>query len=301
LILAGLVLLTIAPIGGVADRPGALLDWGRSAVLGASVLALLMVVSLFTAYVSPLAAGTDLGGSEMSHTGLTDLSATDLAATSGIVFEDPLLGTSTGDQETARGLASALWFSALITLVVLIAQARGRARPGTWTVTFGLLGLAPVVVNGTNTVPLTAGLLAFGVGADVVTLRARPHAVSFGAAVALMWAAYFAALSSRGDLMWNRQLWAGVIATGLLAGSAAAGAVRWLTGPARSPSQVPDQRRDHGASGPAQAGRRFGPAETRTVVPPSPMSGRQPAPSMAARRYPSSHGASRSPGALKRT
>jgi hypothetical protein len=139
-ILAGLVLLTIAPIGAVATGPGALLDWGRSAVLGASVLSLLVVVSLFTAYASSLAAGTDLGG-EVSNTVPTDLSATDLAATTGMVFEEPLLGTATGDQETARGLATALWFSALITLVVLVAQARGRARPGTWAVTFGILGL----------------------------------------------------------------------------------------------------------------------------------------------------------------
>jgi hypothetical protein len=232
LILTGLVLLTIAAIGAVAAEPGALLDWGRSAVVGASVLSLLTVVSLFTAYLSPLAAGTDLGGTDLSDVTsgeVTDLSATDLAATTGMVFEEPLLGTSTGDQETARGLASALWFSALVTLVVLVAQARGRTRPGTWTITFGILGLGPVIVNDTNTVPLTIGLLAFGVGADIVTLRARPHPLAFGAAVALMWAAYFATLSSRGDLIWDRELWAGVIATGLLAGAAAAGVVRWLT------------------------------------------------------------------------
>ena len=229
LILAGLVLLTIAPIGAVATEPGALLDWGRSAVVGASVLSLLTVVSLFTVYVSPLAAGTDLGGADLGSTEVTDLSATDLAATTGMVFEEPLLGTSTGDQETARGLASALWFSALVTLVVLVAQARGRTRPGTWTITFGILGLGPVIVNDANTVALTVGLLAFGVGADIVTLRVRPHPVAFGAAAALMWAAYFATLSSRGDLIWDRELWSGVIATGLLAGSAAAGGVRWLT------------------------------------------------------------------------
>ena len=228
-ILAGLVLLTIAPIGAVAAGPGTALDWARSGVLGASVLSLLVVVSLFTAYASPLAAGTDLGG-EISNAGLTDLSATDLAATTGMVFEEPLLGSSTGDQEIARGLATALWFSSLITLVVLVAQARGRARPGTWAVTFGILGLAPVIVNGTDMVPLTVGLVAFGVGADIVTMWARPHPLGFGAATALMWAAYFVALSSQGDLTWNRQLWGGVIATGMLAGSAAAGAVRWLTG-----------------------------------------------------------------------
>jgi hypothetical protein len=146
----------------------------------------------------------------------TDLSATDLAATTGMVFEEPLLGTATGDQETARGLATALWFSALITLVVLVAQACGRARRGTWAVTFGILGLAPVIVNGADMVPLTVGLVAFGVGVDSGTVWARPHPLAFGAAAALMWAAYFIALSSQGDLTWNRQLWGGVIATGLL-------------------------------------------------------------------------------------
>jgi hypothetical protein len=203
------------------------------------VLSLPFTVSMFTAYASPLAAGTDLG-SEVSNSGLTDLNGTDLAATSGMVFEEPLLGSSTGDQETARGLATALWFSALITLVVLVAQARGRARPGTWTVTFGVLGLAPVIVNGAAMVPLTVGLLAFGLGADIVTVWVRRHPLAFGAAAAFMWAAYFVALSWQGDLTWNRQLWSGVIATGLLAGSAAAGAVRWLTGARQVTVPVPE-------------------------------------------------------------
>jgi hypothetical protein len=248
------------------------------------VLSLLVVVSLFTGYASPLAAGTDLGG-EVSNTVPTDLGATDLGATTGMVFEEPLLGTATGDQETARGLATALWFSALITLVVLVAQARGRARPGTWAVTFGSLGLAPVIVNGADRVPLTVGLVAFGVGVDIGTVWARPHPLAFGAAAALMWAAYFVALSSQGDLTWNRQLWGGVIATGLLAGSGAAGAVRWLTGSGSRQVAVLDAGRLRSqVAGDAQTGRRFGPSEIRTVVPPSPMSARHPALSRAARR-----------------
>jgi len=207
-IFAGLVLLMIAPIGAVAGEREVWLDWGRSAVVGASVLSLLAVISVFTLYVSPLVAGTDIGDA---------------------AFQEPLPGTSPGDEVTARALAGVLWFSALVTFVVLVAQARGRPRLGTWTVTFLVLGLGPVIVNGDRTVPLTVGLLAFGVVADAGRWRGRPHPLVSGAAVAVMWAAYFIALSWRDELIWAREMWAGVIGTGLLAGTAVAGGIWWLT------------------------------------------------------------------------
>jgi hypothetical protein len=221
MIFAGLLLLMIAPIGAVAGDREAWLDWGRSAVVGASVLSLLAVISVFTLYVSPLVAGTDIGDA---------------------AFREPLPGTSPSDEVTARALAGVLWFSALVTLVVLVAQARGRPRPGTWTVTFTVLGLGPVIVNGDRAIPLTIGLLAFGVVADAGGWRGRPHPLVSGAAVAAMWAAYFTALSWRDELIWGRELWAGVIGTGLLAGTAVAGGVWWLTessSPHRRPGSEP--------------------------------------------------------------
>jgi hypothetical protein len=59
-ILVGLVLLMVTPIGALARTSHPRLGLARSVVLGISVTSVLLVVSLFTGYLSPLVGGSEL-------------------------------------------------------------------------------------------------------------------------------------------------------------------------------------------------------------------------------------------------
>lgn len=211
-VLAGLVLLMVAPIDAVADGPTVRLDPARSLVLALSVTSMLLVVSLFTGYLTPL-----IGGSELQAG----------------YYTAPLVATSPFDQDIATGLGVTLWFGALVAFTVVVVRGRAAPVPGTWTVAFGLLGVAPWIASGSPAIPLLPALLAYGVASDFVGARGRPHPVSTGACVAVMWAVLLAVIDLRGDLMWDRELVTGVIVTGFLVGSAVGGAFRWVATPAR--------------------------------------------------------------------
>lgn len=211
-VFAGLVLLMIAPIGVVADGPSAPLDATRSLVLALSVTSLLLVISLFTGYLTPL-----IGGNELQPG----------------IYTEPLVGAGFRDEDTPRGLGVTLWFGALASAVVVLVRARSAPAAGTWTVAFGLLGLAPLIASGDVALPLTAALVVFGLLADLIATRTRPHPLAVGVAVAAMWAAMFSVTGGRGDLIWGEELWGGVIATGFLVGTTVAGVVRWVTSPPR--------------------------------------------------------------------
>ncbi len=211
LIFAGLVMLMVAPVGAVAEGPSRPVDAVRSAVLALSLTSLLLVVSLFTGYLTPL-----IGGSEFQ------------AGT----YQEPLIGTSLLDYDTARGLGVALWFSALVSLVVVAVRARAAPVAGTWTLTFGLLGVAPLVATGAVTLPLTLGLVTFGMVSDLTATRSRPHPLATGLASASLWTVLFAGVGGRGDLVWNQELWAGVITSSFLVGAAVGAAFRWVAPPA---------------------------------------------------------------------
>lgn len=211
-VFAGLVMLMLAPVSAVADGPSMPLDVLRSVVLALSVTSLLLVISLFTGYLTPL-----IGGSEFQAG----------------AYVESLVGTSYLDYDTSRGLAMTLWFGTLASLVVVVVRARTAPVMGTWTLGFGLLGAAPLFVSGDVALPLTVALTVFGVVSDLGATRRRPHPLATGLAAASMWAAMFAVIGARDDLLWGRELWGGAIGTGFLVGTAVGAAVRWVTSPPR--------------------------------------------------------------------
>jgi len=208
-VFAGLVALMVAPIGALAREPQPL-DRARSAIVAGSVTSVLLVITLFTGYLTPL-----IGGSEIQAGAYTE----------------PLVATSILDHDTARGLAQVLWFATLSSFAVVVVRTRLAPERGTWTGAFGLLGLAPLVVTGFSALPLTIGLLALGAVTDLTGAERRPHPLATGLAAASMWAAYFLVIGLRGDLVWLRELWAGAIASSFLAGLAVAGGIRWIAPP----------------------------------------------------------------------
>jgi hypothetical protein len=213
-IFAGLVMLMIAPIGVVAAAGLRRLDPVRSLVVALSVTSLLLVISLFTGYLTPL-----IGGSEFQAG----------------AYVEPLVGTSYLDLDTSRGLGTTLWFGFVAAVAVTVVRARMAPVAGTWTLSFGLLALGPLIATGEVALPISAGLLVYGLLSDLTATRHAPHPVGTGAAVAAMWAMMFAVTGGRDDLLWGRELWGGVIATGFLVGAAVAGTVSWLTAPMRLP------------------------------------------------------------------
>ncbi|WCO65397.1 hypothetical protein PO878_12910 [Iamia majanohamensis] len=212
LIFAGLVMLMVAPVAAVVEGPSRPVDAVRSVVLALSLTSLLLVVSLFTGYLTPL-----VGGSEFQAG----------------AYQEPLIGTSLLDYDISRGLGVSLWFSALISLVVVGVRSRAAPVAGTWTLTFGLLGLAPLVATGTVTLPLTFGLVTFGLVSDLTATRRRPHPLATGLAAASLWAVLFAGVAGRGDLIWNQELWGGVVTSSFLVGAAVGAALRWIAAPTR--------------------------------------------------------------------
>lgn len=217
LIFVGLVLLMMAPIGALAEGPNRPLDPIHSLVLALSVTSLLLVISLFTGYLTPL-----IGGSQFQAGAYTE----------------PLIGTSVLDYDISRSLGVALWFSVLVSVAVVGTRARSAPVAGTWTVSFGLLGLVPPLAAlssptgtaaWTEPLPLTAGLVTYGLLSDFTGTRARPHPAATGVAVAAMWAVMFLLIGARGDLVWVGELWSGVIATGFLVGGAVGAGARWLS------------------------------------------------------------------------
>lgn len=206
LVFAGLVSLMIAPIGALA-RAREPLDRARSVIVALSVASVLLVITLFTGYLTPL-----VGGSELQAG----------------AYVEPLVGTSYLDYDTARGLAQVLWFAVLTSFAAVVVRTRLAPERGTWTVAFGLLALGPLVVSGWGTVPLSLGLVTMGVVTDATAVERRAHPLATGAAAASMWVVAFGVIGLRGDLLWRRELWAGATVTAFLAGLAVAGTLRWI-------------------------------------------------------------------------
>ncbi len=227
-IFAGLVLLMVAPLGAVAAGPTVRLDLARSLVVALSATSLLLVVSLFTGYLTPL-----IGGSRFQAG----------------AYVEPLVGTSYLDQDTARGLAVTLWFGFVAAASVTVVRARTAPIAGTWTVAFGLLAAAPLVFTGDAAVPISAGVLAYGILSDLTATVRRPHPLLTGMAVAVMWAVMFLLIDLRGTLLWNQELWGGVIATGFLVGTAVGGTVGWLTSPSSTSPRPGEERRPRAERG----------------------------------------------------
>lgn len=212
LILLGLVLLMVAPIAALAEGPDRPLDRPRSAILALSVTSLLLVVSLFTGYLTPL-----IGGQQFQAG----------------AYVEPIIGTSLLDYDTTRSLGVALWFSAAVSLLVVVVRGRTAPVGGTWTLAFGLLATAPLVATGSEALPISAALVTYGILSDLTGTRRRPHPLGTGLATASLWAVLFAILAAQGDLVWIRELWAGVIMTGGLTGAGVGAAVRWVSAPPR--------------------------------------------------------------------
>ena len=117
-----------------------------------------------------------------------------------------------------RGLASVLFFNALLCGAILFALRRWRPPFGFVILLAGGLGLAMSGLNGFALVELAVPAVIAGLVADLAIRRAFPvRAVVVGTSLTL-WSLYFLAAELSYDLVWTVELWAGAI---VLAGASA--------------------------------------------------------------------------------
>lgn len=210
-VFAGLAFLLTAPIAVLWKRPVTRLGLVGSVAVLVSLISMILVTSLFTGFLSPLAGGLSLQ----------------------VGYIEPLVGESVDDYDTVRGLGITVWTSALLAAAFAVTLIRFRLLPGVILAGFLLLAIPPLIVSDVDTIyPLCIGFAVAGVVVELcVATMGRPTLGRIGASVtgaavgAALWAGTFAALAADDRLMWTEALWAGTITLSGLVGAAVAALV----------------------------------------------------------------------------
>lgn len=210
LVFAGLAFLLTAPIVWLWRRPARRLGALASLAVLVSLVSTVLVTTLFTGFLTPLAGGLSLQAG----------------------YTEPLVGESLQDYDQVRGLGIALWTTVLVVAAFTVVLVRFRLLPGTILVGFLLIGAPALFVSDETIMPLVAGFGVAGLVAEVLALLLgtptldRVGASVVGAAMgAMLWATTFAALRMDDRLAWNPSLWAGTVTLSALFGAATAALV----------------------------------------------------------------------------
>ncbi|MEZ5182863.1 MAG: hypothetical protein R2702_13485 [Acidimicrobiales bacterium] len=226
LVFGGLGLLLTSPIVILWRRPERRLGVVPSLVALSSMVTFLLVTSLFTGFLSPLASGMSLSQG----------------------YVEPMVGESPVDYDQVRGLGIAAWTSALLVAALTVLLVRFRPTRGLVALSIFLCGAPVLALSDPQTVqPLVIGYAAAGIVAEVLlALLGRPTLGRVGAAVtgaamsAALWSAMFAALAADGRLLWSEAMWGGTILLSAMVG-ATVGALVAL------PLPAPDEDLGHGS------------------------------------------------------
>ena len=211
LVFAGLSFLLTAPVVVLWQRPGFRFGLVPSVAVVVSVISTVLVISLFTGYLSPLSGGLSLQ----------------------VGYIEPLVGESIEEYDTVRGLGIVVWTSAVLAAAFSVTLMRFRLVRGVVFFGFVALAIPPLVVaDGATTRPLSVGFLVAGLVLELAAAGlARPVLGRIGACVAVaamassLWAATFVALSLDNRLGWDEALWGGAIMIAGLVAAAVAGLV----------------------------------------------------------------------------
>jgi hypothetical protein len=210
-VFAGLGLLLTSPIVVLWRRPARRLGWAASLAAMSSMVTFLLVTSLFTGFLSPLAAGMSLSQG----------------------YVEPMVGESPVDYDQVRGLGIAVWTSALLVAALILLLVRFRPVPGAVAIGVFACG-APVLALSDPTIvkPLVVGYAMAGLVAEgLLALLGRPTLGRRGAALvgaamsSMLWASSFAMLASADRLQWSQAMWGGTILLTGLVGAAVASLV----------------------------------------------------------------------------
>jgi hypothetical protein len=211
IVFAGLAFLLASPVVVLWRRPARRLGWIASAVALVSVVTTVLVISLFTGFLSPLASGMSL--------------------TFGYV--EPLVGESMNEYDEVRGLGIAVWTTAVLVAAFTIVLVRFRPMPGLVAVSIFLCGAPALLLTDRAVIePLVIGYAVAGLVTEVmVALTGRPTLGRLAASVtgalmgSMLWLSTFALLDREDRLLWATPMWSGTVVLAGLVGAAVAALV----------------------------------------------------------------------------
>jgi hypothetical protein len=211
MVFAGLAFLLASPIIVIWRRPARRLGLVASVVVLVSVVTTVLVISLFTGFLSPLASGMSLLDG----------------------YVEPLVGEAVADYDQVRGLGITLWTTVVLTVSFVTVLVRFRPVPGLTGVAIFLCGAPAMAITDPDAIqPLVIGYAMAGLVVEVlVGLLGRPTLGRAGASAvgaglgAMLWAATFALLAQEGRLAWSTTMWSGTVVLSGLVGAAAAAIV----------------------------------------------------------------------------
>lgn len=200
-VFAGLAFLLASPIVVIWQREARRLGLAASFIVLASIVSVVLVISLFTGFLSPLASGMSLSAG----------------------YQEPLVGESAVDYDQVRGLGIAVFTTAMLVASFIVVLVRFRPVVGMTGVAIFLCGAPALAITDPNAIrPLVVGYAMVGLVVEVlVALIGRPTLGRAGAALvgaamgSMLWGATFALMAADGRLAWSEAMWGGTI---LLAG-----------------------------------------------------------------------------------
>jgi len=210
-VFAGLAFLLASPVVVLWRRPARRLGWVASIVALVSVVTTILVISLFTGYLSPLASGMSLSYG----------------------YIEPMVGETINDYDQVRGLGIVVWTTAVLVAAFTVVLVRFRPMPGLLTASIFLCGAPALLLTDPRTIkPLVIGYLVAGVATEAVTaIAGKPTLGRLAASVAgallgtVLWLATFLLLRSEDRLVWSTSMWTGAVVLSGLIGAATAALV----------------------------------------------------------------------------
>ncbi len=208
-VFAGLSFLLASPVVILWRRPARRLGWVASVVALVSVVTTVLVISLFTGYLSPLASGMSLS----------------------FGYVEPMVGESINDYDQVRGLGIVVWTSAVLAAAFTLVLVRFRPMPGLVALSVFLCG-APAILLTTPEVirPLVIGYGVAGLVTEAcLALAGKPTLGRLAASITgallgmSLWLTTFLLLRSEDRLFWSTSMWTGsVVLSGLIGAAVAA-------------------------------------------------------------------------------
>ncbi|MCU1370641.1 MAG: hypothetical protein JWO77_1835 [Ilumatobacteraceae bacterium] len=210
-VFAGLTFLLASPVVVLWRRPARRLGWLASIVALVSVVTTVLVISLFTGFLSPLASGMSLS----------------------FGYVEPLIGESPVDYDQVRGLGIAVWTTAVLVAAFTLVLVRFRPVTGLVAVSVFLCGAPALLLTSPEVIgPLVIGYAVAGVVTEVmVALTGKPTLGRLAAAAtgallgSMVWLSTFALLERDGRLQWSTAMWSGTVVLAGLVGAAVAALV----------------------------------------------------------------------------
>ncbi|MCB1038620.1 MAG: hypothetical protein KDA94_03665 [Acidimicrobiales bacterium] len=205
-VFAGLAFLLTSPIVIVWRRPTRRLGVAASITVLSSMTTAVLVTSLFTGFLSPLASGMTLSQG----------------------YVEPMVGESAVDYDQVRGLGIAVWTAVVLMSALVLLLVRFRPVPLLTGLAVFLCGAPALAISEpTLTKPLVAGYAVAGLVTELALWAlGRPTLGRAGAAImgavvpASMWATNFAVLHQEGRLLWTQSMWGGTILLSAMVGAA---------------------------------------------------------------------------------